>query len=216
MNKNLALTDPQYAYLARMRSHHGDPLLAELRRETEALGDPSGMIATEEQGDFFTLLVAALGAESALEIGTFTGFSSLCIARGLPPHGRLLCCDVSAEWTAIGRRYWERAGVAGRIELRLGPAADTLAALEAGRTFDFVFIDADKAGYDRYYELALPRVRPGGVIVFDNMLARGRVLDPQSAADRAIDALNRKLADDPRVDSVLLPIADGLNFCRKK
>ena len=216
MNKNLALTDPQYAYLAQMRSRRGDPLLAELRRETEALGDPSGMIATEEQGDFFTLLVAALRAESALEVGTFTGFSSLCIARGLPPHGRLLCCDLSAEWTAIGRRYWERAGVADRIELRLGPAADTLAALEPGRTFDFAFIDADKTGYDRYYELTLPRVRPGGVIIFDNMLARGRVLDPQADSDRAIDALNRKLAADPRVDSVLLPIADGLNFCRKK
>ena len=215
MNKNLALTEPQYAYLSRMRSRAGDPLLAELRRETEALGEISVMLATEEQGDFFTLLVGALRAESALEIGTFTGFSSLCIARGLPPHGRLLCCDISAEWTAIARRFWKKAGVAGRIELRLAPAAETLAALEPGRTFDFVFIDADKTGYDRYYELVLPRVRPGGLIVFDNMLSHGRVVDPQDDRDRALDALNRKLAADPRVESVLLPVADGLNFCRK-
>jgi len=215
MNKNLALTEPQYAYLSRMRSRAGDPLLAELRRETEALGEISVMLATEEQGDFFTLLVGALRAESALEIGTFTGFSSLCIARGLPPHGRLLCCDVSAEWTAIARRFWKKAGVADRIELRLAPAAETLAALEPGRTFDFVFIDADKTGYDRYYELVLPRVRAGGLIVFDNMLSHGRVLDPQDDRDRALDALNRKLAADPRVESVLLPVADGLNFCRK-
>jgi caffeoyl-CoA O-methyltransferase len=215
MNKNLALTEPQYAYLSRMRSRAGDPLLAELRRETEALGEISVMLATEEQGDFFTLLVGALRAESALEIGTFTGFSSLCIARGLPPHGRLLCCDISAEWTAIARRFWKKAGVADRIELRLAPAAETLAALEPGRTFDFVFIDADKTGYDRYYELVLPRVRPGGLIVFDNMLSHGRVLDPQDDRDRALDALNRKLAADPRVESVLLPVADGLNFCRK-
>ena len=216
MNKNLALSDAQYAYLAQMRSRRDDPLLAELRRETEGIGEMSVMIATAEQGDFFTLLVAALRAESALEVGTFTGFSSLCIARGLPPHGRLLCCDISAEWTAIARRYWQKAGVSDRIELRLGPAADTLAALEAGRTFDFVFIDADKTGYDAYYELVLPRVRPGGVIIFDNMLAHGRVVNPESDRDRAIDALNRKLAADPRVESVLLPIADGLNFCRKK
>ena len=215
MNKNLALTEPQYAYLSRMRSRAGDPLLAELRRETEALGEISVMLATEEQGDFFTLLVGALRAESALEIGTFTGFSSLCIARGLRPGGRLLCCDVSAEWTAIARRFWKKAGVSDRIELRLGPAAETLAALEPERTFDFVFIDADKTGYDRYYELVLPRVRAGGLIVFDNMLSHGRVVDPQDERDRALDALNRKLAADPRVESVLLPVADGLNFCRK-
>jgi caffeoyl-CoA O-methyltransferase len=174
------------------------------------------MIATAEQGDFFTLLVAALRVESALEIGTFTGFSSLCIARGLAPHGRLLCCDISAEWTDIARRYWKRAGVDDRIELRLGPATATLAALEPGRTFDFVFIDADKTGYDAYYELVLPRLRAGGLIVFDNMLAHGNVVEPRSDRDRAIDVLNRKLAVDPRVDSVLLPIADGLNLCRKR
>lgn len=217
MSKNLALTPAQYAYLVRMRSRAGDPLLAELRRETErACGEDARMLATEEQGDFFTLLVGALGVKSAVEVGTFTGFSSLCIARGLAPGGRLLCCDVSAEWTAIARRYWQRAGVEGRIELRLGPAAETLAALEAGRTFDFAFIDADKTGYDRYYELLLPRIRAGGVLVFDNMLSHGDVVEPKTERDRALDALNRKLAADPRIESVLLPVADGLHLCRKK
>jgi caffeoyl-CoA O-methyltransferase len=216
MNKNLGLTDAQYAYLNRMRSRAGDTLLGELRRETEALGEVGVMIATEEQGDFFTLLTAALRVKSALEVGTFTGFSSLCIARGLVPGGRLLCCDISPEWTAIARRYWERAGVSDLIELRLGPAARTLAGLEPGRTFDFVFIDADKEGYDGYYEQVLPRVVPGGLIIFDNMLSHGRVLEPENDRDRALDALNRKLARDSRVESVLLPVADGLNFCRKK
>jgi caffeoyl-CoA O-methyltransferase len=216
MNKNLALTDAQYAYLNRMRSRSADPLLAELRRETEALGEPSVMIATEEQGDFFTLITAALGVESALEIGTFTGFSSLSIARGLAPGGRLLCCDINPEWTSIARRYWERAGLSDRIELRLGPAAATLAALPASRTFDLVFIDADKEGYDGYYEQVLPRVVPNGLIVFDNMLSRGNVIEPKTDRERALDALNRKLSRDSRVDSVLLPIADGLNLCRKK
>lgn len=216
MNKNPSLTDEQYDYVLRMRSGAADPLLAELRRETEALGEIARMIATEEQGDLFSVLVGALRVKSALEIGTFTGFSSLCIARGLAPGGRLLCCDISPEWTAIAQRYWQRAGLADRIELRLGPAADTLAALEPGRTFDFVFIDADKPGYDRYYELVLPRVRKDGLIVFDNMIRRWRVLHPEAEDDRAIDALNRKLAADPRVESVLIPIADGLSFCRKR
>jgi len=156
-----------------------------------------------------------LRVKSALEVGTFTGFSSICIARGLAPGGRLLCCDISAEWTAIARRYWQRAGVSDLIELRLAPASQTLAELEPGRTFDFVFIDADKEGYDGYYEQVLPRVVRSGLIVFDNMLSHGRVIDPQNERDRALDALNRKLARDSRVESVLLPIADGLNFCRK-
>jgi caffeoyl-CoA O-methyltransferase len=216
MSKNLKLTDEHYGYLRQMRSNARDPLLAELRRETETLGENAVMIAAEEQGDFFTILVGAMRVTSALEIGTFTGFSSLCIARGLAPGGRLLCCDINAEWTAIARRYWARAGVADRIELRLAPAAETLEKLEAGRTFDFVFIDADKLGYDAYYELVLPRVVPGGLIIFDNMLSHGGVVRPQSPREEALDALNRKLAVDPRVASVLVPIADGLTLCRKK
>jgi caffeoyl-CoA O-methyltransferase len=216
MNKNLALTDEQYGYLAQMRSRVHDPVLNELRRETATLGDAKGMIASAEQGDFFSLLVAALRAESALEVGTFTGFSSLCIARGLGPKGKLLCLDVSAEWTAIARKYWEKAGVADKIELMIGPAADSLARLDPARTFDFVFIDADKTGYDAYYELVLPKVRTNGMILFDNMLSHGKVLSPSTDREKALDALNRKLAGDGRVESVLLPIADGLTFCRKK
>jgi len=216
MDKNLKLTDEHYRYLRQMRSRARDPLLAELRRETETLGENAAMIAAEEQGDFFKILVGAMRVNSALEIGTFTGFSSLCIARGLAPGGRLLCCDINAEWTAIARRYWQRAGVSDRIELRLAPAAETLGRLEAGRTFDFVFIDADKLGYDAYYELVLPRVETGGLIIFDNMLSHGGVLRPQNPREEALDALNRKLAVDSRVESVLVPIADGLTLCKKK
>jgi caffeoyl-CoA O-methyltransferase len=217
MDKNLKLSDAHYDYLRQMRSNARDPLLAELRRETGKLPrEDAVMIAADEQGDFFTILVGAMRVVSALEIGTFTGFSSLCIARGLAPGGRLLCCDINPAWTAIARRYWEKAGVSDRIELRLAPAAQTLAGLEAGRSFDFVFIDADKLGYDAYYELVLPRVVPGGLIVFDNMLSHGTLLSPKTEREVALDALNRKLAVDPRVESVLVPIADGLNICRKK
>jgi len=217
MNKNLALTDPQYEYLLQMRSGTKDTLLDQLRVETEALGDDvKSMIASAEQGDFFTLLVAALRVESALEVGTFTGFSSLSIARGLPPSGKLLCLDVNAEWTALGRKYWQKAGVSDKIELILGPAADSLRKLDPARTFDFVFIDADKPGYDTYYELVLPKVRRNGLILFDNMLSHGKVISPSTEREKAIDALNRKLAVDARVDVVLLPIADGVMFCRKK
>lgn len=217
MNKNLALTDPQYDYLIKMRSRTSDPVLDELRRETMALGDGiNNMIASAEQGDFFTLLVAALRVESALEVGVFTGFSSLAIARGLPPKGKLLCLDVSDEWTAIGRKYWAKAGLSDKIELIIGPAADSLRKLDPTRTFDFVFIDADKPGYDTYYELVLPKLRPNGLILFDNMLSHGNVLSPSNEREKAIDALNRKLSTDSRVECVLLPIADGVMFCRKK
>ena len=216
MNKNLVLTDAHYDYIRQMQSHAGDPLLADLQRETAQLGEVSIMQITPEQGTFLGLLVAAMGAREVIEVGTFTGYSSLCLARGLPPGGRLLCCDMSAEWTAIARRYWTRAGVSDRVELRLGPALPTLAALEPGRAFDFAFIDAEKTEYDRYYELLLPRMRVGGVMVFDNMLAHGRLLAPEGAHDRALDALNRKLAADPRVECVLLPVADGLQICRKR
>jgi caffeoyl-CoA O-methyltransferase len=216
MSKNLALTDAHYTYLRRQHSHAGDALLAELRRETEALGDISRMLIPEEQGTLLGLLVAATGAREVIEIGTFTGYSSTCLARALPEGGRLLCCDQSDEWTAIARRYWAQTGVAERIELRLGRAAATLEALEPGRTFDFAFIDADKTGYDGYYEKLLPWMRRNGLMVFDNMLAHGRVLKPANEDDRALDALNHKLARDPRVECVLLPVADGLQLCRKR
>jgi caffeoyl-CoA O-methyltransferase len=216
MNKNLPLDGALYSYVCAMHSRAGDPILSDLRRETEALGDISRMLISEEQGSFFTLLVAALGARRCLEVGTFTGYSSTCIARGLPADGTLLCCDVSEEWTTIARRTWKRAGVDGKITLKLGPAADTLAALPKDPLFDLAFIDADKPGYDRYYELTLPRLRPNGLILFDNMLSHGGVVAPQDERQVAIDALNRKLAADPRVEAVLLPLADGLSLCRKK
>ncbi len=215
MSKNIPLDGPLYDYVLSQRSRVNDPILRDLRRETEALGDISGMLVSAEQGDFLTLLVAALGVQRALEVGTFTGYSATCIARGLAPGGKLLCCDVSEEWTALARKAWAKAGLADRIELKLGPAAETLAALPKDVTFDFAFIDADKPAYDRYYELTLPHVRTGGMILFDNMLSKGGVVAPDTDRLRAIDALNRKLAKDPRVEAVLMPMADGVMFCRK-
>jgi caffeoyl-CoA O-methyltransferase len=162
--------------------------------------------------------VAAIGARNALEVGTFTGYSSICIARALPAKGRLICLDASEEWTAVARRYWAEAGVKKRIELRLGPAIPALKALERRLTFDFVFIDAEKTEYEAYYELALPHVRRNGLILFDNMLWHGRVAEPKATEReaRAVHALNRKLAKDRRIEAVLLPVADGIQLCRKR
>jgi caffeoyl-CoA O-methyltransferase len=206
-----------YDYVLARRSRANDPILKALRAETEKFPEEvSRMLVTEEQGDFITLLVAALGVTRALEVGTFTGYSSTCIARGLPANGTLLCCDVSEEWTAIAKKTWKLAGVAEKIDLKIAPASQTLAALGNDVVFDFAFIDADKTGYDRYYELTLPHMRAGGLILFDNMLSHGGVIAPADERQVAIDLLNRKLATDPRVEAVLLPLADGLMFCRKK
>jgi len=215
--KYLSLDDRLYRYLCQCRSNASDPVLDALRKETELLGDVAQMQISREQGSLLTLLVAATRAKLAIEVGTFTGYSSICIARGLPKGGRLLCLDESAEWTAMARKYWAQAGVAKKIELRLGNAISTLKKISRGALFDFAFIDADKAEYDAYYELILPRVKTDGLVLFDNMLWGGRlgarhIKDPSG---RAIDELNRKLAGDPRVESVLLPIADGLQICRK-
>ncbi len=216
MEKTLAFTPEILAYTRRMSSRAGDPLLAEIRRTTETrYPEEARMLVTEEQGNFLSLLVSALGVESAIEIGTFTGYSATCIGRGLGPNGRLLCCDANSQWGDVARGFWQQAGLADRIELRVGPAVNTLRALEPGRTFEFAFIDADKPSYDIYYELVLPRLRRGSLVVFDNMLSGGGVVNPTDERTRALDALNRKLAQDPRVESVLLPLADGLNFCRK-
>lgn len=214
--KSFHLPPAVHEYLLR----HGSPpdaLAQELIEETRRLGGIWLMQIAPEQGAFLTLLTRAIGARRAVEVGTFTGYSALCIARGLPADGRLLCCDVSEEWTAIARRYWDRAGLADRIELRLGPAAETLAALPAEPVFDLAFIDADKGGYPAYYEAILPRLRPGGLILVDNVLWFGRVADP-AADDEAtaqIRAFNAKVAADPRVEAVLLPIGDGLTIVRK-
>ncbi|HEX4210704.1 MAG TPA: class I SAM-dependent methyltransferase, partial [Candidatus Binataceae bacterium] len=197
---------------------NSDPILKELAEETASFGRISAMQITAEQGSFMQLLAASIGARSAVEVGTFTGYSSICVARALPADGRLLCCDVSDEWTAIARRYWERTGVMGKITLRLAPALETLRALPSDQSFDFAFIDADKTGYRQYYEEILRRTRPNGLILFDNVLWNGSVADPadQSEDTRSIRELNDFLVTDPRVDTVLLPIADGLTICRKR
>ncbi len=173
---------------------------------------------SDEQGTFLSVLVAAAGVKSAIEVGTFTGYSSLCIARAMSPKGRLICLDANKEWTAVARKYWSKAGVQDRIELRLGAAIPSLKKLEPGLTFDFAFIDAAKTEYDSYYELLLPRVRRNGLILFDNMLSGGRVGAKVAKGEivKAIDALNHKLAHDARVEVVLLSVADGIQFCRKR
>ena len=195
------------------------PVLAKLRSLTGAMPMASMQIAPE-QGAFLAFLARLIGARRTLEVGTFTGYSALAVALALPADGRVVALDVSEEWTTVARAHWREAGVAERIELRLGPAADSLAALEregeAGR-FDMAFIDADKTGYDAYYEAALRLVRPNGLIVFDNMLQDGDVADPakKSASTIAIRALNAKIAGDARVDAVLLPLGDGMTVARR-
>lgn len=194
------------------------PILDQLRAETEQLGDISEMLIGKDQGIFMSMLVKSIRATSAIEVGTFTGYSSTCIALGLPEHGRLICVDQSEEWTQIARRYWNDAGVSDKIELRLGDGRAVLGELSSDETFDFAFIDADKPGYDAYYELLLPHMRPNSLMLFDNMLRNGQVVNPErgDVDTQALNALNRKLACDPRVDSVLLTVGDGINMCRKK
>jgi predicted O-methyltransferase YrrM len=196
------------------------PVQQRLRAETSAL--PRGrMQIGPDQGAFLALLVRLLGARRTLEVGTFTGYSALSVASALPSDGKLIACDVSKEWTDIARRYWAEAGVADRIDLRLGPAADTLASLlraGGGDSFDFAFIDADKTGYDGYYEACLKLVRPGGLIAIDNAIWSGAVADPSvnDPDTAAIRVLNAKVRDDLRVESCLLTVGDGLMLARRK
>jgi predicted O-methyltransferase YrrM len=210
------LGEPLYDYLV-AHGHNADPVLAELARATAELGPIARMQIAPEQGTFMSLLVRAIGARTAIEIGTFTGYSALCIARGLPADGRLLCCDVNEEWTTIARQYWAQTGLGDRIELRIAPAIETLRALPATHRIDFAFIDADKVSYREYYEALLPRLRPNGLIVFDNVLWGGSVLDTATTSDdtRALQALNDFIASDDRVQAVMLAVADGLTIVRK-
>jgi predicted O-methyltransferase YrrM len=217
--RTLNLDDSLYQYLLDV-SLRETPLLKRLRDETQALPMARWQVAPE-QGQFLALLVKLTGARRLLEIGTFTGYSALCMAAALPDDGSLICCDIPGDYNATARRYWQEAGLAGRIDLRLAPALQTLAELERqgqGGQFDLVFIDADKANYPAYLERALRLLRVGGLAVFDNTLWSGRVLEenPQSADTLAIQALNRALKDDARVDLSLLPLGDGLTLCRKR
>ncbi|MGA3796355.1 O-methyltransferase [Pseudomonas fluorescens] len=216
--RTLNLDDDLYQYLLDV-SLRETPLLKRLRDETQALPMARWQVAPE-QGQFLALLVKLTGARRLLEVGTFTGYSALCMAAALPADGSLICCDIPGDYNATARRYWQEAGLAGQIDLRLAPALETLAELERqgqGGQYDLVFIDADKANYPAYLEHALRLLRVGGLAVFDNTLWSGRVLEasPESADTRAIQALNRALKDDVRLDLSLLPLGDGLTLCRK-
>lgn len=218
-NKTIGISDELADYVVRVGTREPD-VLARLRRETAALPQHNMQIAPE-QGAFLAMLVELVGARRCIEVGTFTGYSSTAVALALPRDGHLVCCDVSEEWTALARRFWEEAGVAAKIDLRIAPATETLDQLLADGEedgFDFAFIDADKCGYDAYYERLLRLVRPGGLIVLDNTLWSGKVLD-QAAADedtRALQALNAKLATDERVTLCLLPLADGVTLALRR
>lgn len=215
--KFLALDEGMHRYLVEHSSGR-DEVLERLQRETEELGDRAVMQVAPDQGALITLLVRAIGARKALELGTFTGYSAICIARGLPPDGQLLTCDVSEEWTAIASRYFEQAGVAERIEIRLGPALDTLRSLPAADRIDFAFIDADKEGYPEYYEQVVERLRGGGVVMIDNVLRGGAVLDAgdDSAGNRAVRELNDRIASDQRVHAAMLGVADGITLALRR
>jgi caffeoyl-CoA O-methyltransferase len=215
--ETLALTEALHRYVVANGSEP-DEIVRDLIEETaRVLPDDAIMQIAPEQAAFMTLLTRILGARRAVEIGTFTGLSSIAIARGLTEDGRLTCLDVSDEFTGIARRYWARAGLADRIELRIGPAAETLATLPAEPHLDLAFVDADKTGYAGYWEQLVPRMRPGGLILVDNVLRAGQVIDPSpsDAGTLAIVEFNRLVLKDSRVESVLLPIADGLTIARR-
>jgi caffeoyl-CoA O-methyltransferase len=206
------------AYLT-AHSSPPDAILRELADETADLfPNETGLQIAPEQGTLMTLLTQLAGATSAIEIGTFTGYSSICIARGLKAGGRLVCCDISEEWTAVARKYWEKAGLEDRIELRLGPAMDTLRSLPYEAQFDLAFIDADKGGYLGYWRQIVPRIRAGGLIMVDNTFSHGRVIDAgnDNPAVIAVRDFNDHAAADPRVEVIMVPIGDGLTLARKK
>lgn len=208
----LDTTDELLGYLARYGART-DAVLERVRAETAEMPSARMQVAPD-QGALIEFLVRLIGARDALEVGTFTGYSAICIARALPGDGRLVCLELDPERAAIAQRNLEDAGVAGRVEIRVGPAAESLEAMAATPTFDFAFVDADKPGYSEYYELLLPRLRPGGLLLLDNMLLGGRVLAPGDDSARAIDALNRKIHADERVDMAMTVSADGLTLVR--
>lgn len=216
--QTLGLDLPLYDYLLSVSLREPESL-AKLRQETARLPMAQMQIAPE-QGQFMALLIQLVGAKKTLDVGVFTGYSSLVVALALPPDGRVVACDVDRDFTAIARRYWQEAGVAEKIDLHIAPALETLDRLLANgeaETFDFAFIDADKGNYENYYERSLQLIRPGGLIAIDNVLWSGRVADPQDLDKRtvAIRSFNEKLVRDDRIDLSLVPIADGLTLARK-
>lgn len=218
-NRSIGLDDRLYEYLL-AHSLREDDVLRRLREQT-LQHEWARMQISPEQGQFMALLVELMDARRIIEIGTFTGYSALCLARAMAPDGRLICCDVNEEWTAIGRPYWQEAGVAERIDLRIAPALETLDGLledGLGGRFDMAFIDADKANYGHYYERCLQLLRQGGLLMFDNTLWGGGVADPadQSVDTCAIRTLNDRLHADPAVTLSLLPLGDGLSLARKR
>ena len=222
MSKFTALSDELHDYIVGHGSRQ-DEVLRRIQEETAAMGEISVMQIAPDQGAFITMLCRLLGAREAIELGTFTGYSAICIARGLQPGGRLIACELSEEYAEIAARNFEAAGVADRIEVRIGPAAETLRDLPERELFDFGFIDADKTGYPDYYEQVLSRTRPGGLIMVDNVLAAGQVLSGGEDFDEftrdsvgAIRRINELIAADERVDTVMLGIADGVMLARKR
>jgi predicted O-methyltransferase YrrM len=217
-NRTLNLTDALYDYVLdhSLREHPAQTALRAATRDHER----ASMQISPEQGQFMALLVKLMGARNAIEVGVFTGYSALSVALALPPEGRLLACDISEEYTSVARPFWREAGVAGKIDLRIAPALETLQSLlKDGEAdlYDFAFIDADKVSYDAYYECCLQLIRPGGLIVFDNTLRDGKVLERADNEDTAaLQALNIKLREDQRIDISLLPISDGVTLARKR
>jgi caffeoyl-CoA O-methyltransferase len=215
--KTIMLSEELHAYVV---AHGSEPdrIARDLIEQTRAtFPDAAGMLIAPEQAAFFTQLAKIIGARRAVEVGTFTGYSALAIARGLAEGGRLICFDISDEYTKLARRVWARAGVDDRVELRLGPAEERLRQLPAAPELDLVFIDAEKTSYPAYWAELVPRVRPGGVLLVDNVLRGGRVLDPgDSPGDRAIVAFNELVRADDRVEAVMLPIGDGLTLARRR
>ncbi len=222
MSKYTVLDERLHDYLVAHGSRQ-DEALARVQDETAAMGDVAEMQIAPDQGAFMTLLARSIGAREALEIGTFTGYSAICIARGLADGGRLLCLESSEEYAAIAARNFEAAGVSNRAEIVIGPAARTLEAFPEGESFDLVFIDADKSGYHTYYELALARTRTGGLILLDNVLGGGQIAKPDDEVSEgwrdsvaALRELNTRLVGDDRVDLAMVGIADGLTILRKR
>jgi caffeoyl-CoA O-methyltransferase len=216
MSKFTALTDELHDYVVANGARE-DEVLARVREETAAMGDIAVMQIAPDQGALMTMLARITGARRALEVGTFTGYSAICIARGLADGGELVACELDPERAAIAERNIEAAGLGDRVDLRVGPAAETLAELAGSEPFDLAFIDADKSSYPAYYEAALELLRPGGLLILDNVLMDGRVLDPAESDSAAVVArLNGEIASDPRVEIAMIAVADGLTLARKR